>query len=119
MRIVRYAYYGLVNYPDDLVGRLLAVLDKTGWAESTVIVFTIDQGDMLGERGLWYKKCFFEGSARVPLMIYAPGSDSHHVSENVSLVDLLPTFVEMATDKSPEALVHIESRNLYLIGHQQ
>ena len=55
------------------IGELLDALETCGFAENTIVVFTSDHGDMLGERGLWFKMNFFEGSARVPLMIAAPG----------------------------------------------
>ena len=71
-------------------------LKTCGFAENTVIVFTSDHGDMLGERGLWFKMNFFEGSARVPLMIAAPGIKSRSVAEPTSLLDVLPTLVELA-----------------------
>lgn len=93
----RRGYYAAVSFLDDRVGRLLEALDATGLRESTVVIFTADHGEMLGERGLWYKMSFFEPSARVPLIVSAHGRfGARRVSQNVSLVDLLPTLVELA-----------------------
>jgi choline-sulfatase len=67
--------------------------------DNTIIVFSGDHGDMLGERNLWYKMSFFEGSARVPMIVHAPKRFSaKRVKESVSTMDLLPTFLEMATN---------------------
>ena len=64
VRNARHAYYfANISYVDDWVGALLATLDTCGMADNTVVVFTADHGDMLGERGLWYKMNFFEGAA--------------------------------------------------------
>ena len=96
----RRAYYGAVSYIDDNVGQLVSVLEKCGLADNTIIVFSGDHGDMIGERGLWYKMSYFENSVRVPLLISAPKQfHPHHVSENVSTVDLLPTFVDLVGTK--------------------
>ena len=65
-------------------------------AEDTIVVFLSDHGDMLGERGLWFKMSFFEGSARVPLMIAAPGLPPGRVDAPVSTLDVLPTLAELA-----------------------
>ncbi len=96
IRTARHAYYGSVSYLDDQVGRLLDTLDTCELSENTVIIFTADHGDMLGERGLWYKKCFYENSIRVPLMIRVPGLAGRRIDPNVSLVDLMPTMIELA-----------------------
>jgi choline-sulfatase len=97
VRNARHAYYSAISYVDDKVGQLLRALEATGFAENTVVLFTSDHGEMLGERGLWYKMNFFEWSARVPLVVYAPGRFApHRVSKHVSLVDILPTLVELA-----------------------
>ena len=72
------------------------MLDRLGLAEDTVVVFLSDHGDMLGERGLWFKMSFFEGSARVPLMIAAPGLPPGRVDTPVSTLDLLPTLAALA-----------------------
>ena len=69
----RRAYYGAISYVDDQIGRLIDVLRQTGRLDNTVVILTSDHGDMLGERGLWYKMSFFEGSVRVPLVVSAPG----------------------------------------------
>lgn len=92
----RRAYYGSISYIDAMLGKLLEVLDATGQAGNTAIVFTSDHGEMLGERGMWFKKHFFEPSLRVPLMIAMPGKSPKRVAGLASLVDLLPTFMGLA-----------------------
>lgn len=100
IRKARRAYYGQISYVDSKIGRILKALDDCGMREDTVIVFTADHGDMLGERGLWYKMSFHEGSARVPLIFSAPEMfRAGRVQTPVSLVDLLPTLLELG--KSP------------------
>ena len=97
VRIARHAYLANVSYVDEMVGTLLETLGLTGLADDTVIVFTADHGDMLGEHGLWFKKHFFDHCARVPLIVHAPARFAPgRRSECVSLVDLLPTLCELA-----------------------
>jgi choline-sulfatase len=106
IRNARHAYYGMISYIDDKVGRLLAALETTGLADNTVVVFTADHGEMMGERGLWYKFNPFEPSVRVPLLMRAPGNAAgRREAKSVSLVDLLPTFLDLATDGNPPAVV--------------
>ena len=91
VRNARHAYYAMVSYVDDKVGELMDVLRETGQYDDTILVFTSDHGEMLGERGMWYKQTFFESASRVPLIISGPGiRQGHRVSRNVSLVDLMP-----------------------------
>jgi choline-sulfatase len=90
-------YYGSISYVDWRIGRIIDVLRQTGQLDDTVVVLTSDHGDMLGERGLWYKMSFFEGSARVPLIAAGPGIEARRVSAPVSTMDLLPTLVDLAT----------------------
>ncbi|MBZ8135033.1 choline-sulfatase [Afifella sp. IM 167] len=96
IRRARRAYYGSISYIDDKLGQLLFALEEAGLAENTAIVFTSDHGEMLGERGMWFKKHFFEPSVRVPLLIAAPGKSPKRVNGLASLVDLLPTFMGLA-----------------------
>ena len=98
----RRAYYGNVSYIDQWVGRLMATLKNCGLDDDTIVVFCGDHGDMLGERGLWYKMSFFEGSVRVPLIIRSPGRFlPTRIDSNVSLLDLAPTFLAI-TDSEPD-----------------
>ncbi|KAI4224671.1 MAG: hypothetical protein LQ349_007197 [Xanthoria aureola] len=92
----RQAYFGAVSYVDDNVGRILEVLRECGLDENTIVIFSADHGDMLGERGLWYKMSWFEGSARVPLLISYPQRFTNKtIPQNVSSLDLLPTLVDL------------------------
>ena len=98
----RRAYYASVTFVDDQIGRLVRRLDELGLRDNTVVVVTSDHGDMLGERGLWYKMSPFEGSARVPLIVHAPGRlRPGRVGQVVSLVDLAPSLVEIAGGAPP------------------
>lgn len=107
VRKARHAYYAMVSYIDDKVGRLLATLAEVGLDKSTIVVFTSDHGEMLGERGAWYKQYFFEWSARVPMIVAGPGlASGRRVAAPVSLVDLLPTFLELAAPARTVGPVH-------------
>ncbi len=100
------AYYASISFMDAQVGRVVAALDRLGLAENTIVVFTSDHGYHMGEHGLWQKSSLFEGSARVPLMIVAPGVSEAGgvVATPVSQVDLYPTLAELAGVKTPENL---------------
>jgi choline-sulfatase len=96
IRTARHAYFGSVSYTDMLIGQVLDALEEAGFAENTAIVFTSDHGDFLGERGLWFKKHFFDHSLKVPLMLSAPWIKPGREATLASLVDLLPTFNGLA-----------------------
>lgn len=111
----RRAYYGAVSYVDDCIGRLLQTLKDCRLDENTIIVFSGDHGDMLGERGLWYKMSYFESSVRVPLLVHHPKSFApREVSANVSTLDILPTLVDLAGGQvSQEGGLEIDGSSLY------
>ncbi|MSP48934.1 MAG: hypothetical protein EXQ95_06365 [Alphaproteobacteria bacterium] len=69
----RAAYYGLVATLDGMIGRILETLEHAGLAEDTIVVYTTDHGDHLGNRGLWWKSTMYDESARIPLVIRWPG----------------------------------------------
>ena len=97
VRTARHAYYGSISFMDDLIGGILGALQRIRVLDNTTVVFCADHGDMLGERGLWYKMAPYERATRVPLVIApAGGQDACRVTENVSLVDLMPTLLALA-----------------------
>lgn len=97
IRRARHAYYAMVSYCDDLLGRLVETLKTLEALDNTIVIVTSDHGDMLGERGLWYKMTFFERAVRVPLVFAGPGiGKGRRVAPPVSHLDLLPTFADLA-----------------------
>ena len=94
IRRSRRAYFANISYLDDKIGQILQVLEDT--RQDAHILFLSDHGDMLGERGLWFKMSFYEGSARVPLMISAPGLEPGRVDTPVSTIDVTPTLGDLA-----------------------
>ncbi len=96
VRRARRAYFANISYLDEKIGEILEVLERGGFGENTAILFLSDHGDMLGERGLWFKMSFFEGSARVPLMLAAPGLTPKLVETPVSALDVSPTLADLA-----------------------
>ncbi len=98
-RNARHAYYGMVSYIDDKVGELIKALDRSGLRDDTIIVFTSDHGEMMGERGMWFKQHFFEWAAHVPLIVSLPQEfQASRVEKNVSLIDIMPTFLDLAAE---------------------
>jgi len=113
VRAARRAYYGAVSYVDDQIGVLLSALADTGFADNTVVLLLADHGDMLGERGLWYKMNFFEPACRIPLIVHAPGRfAARRVASSASLVDLLPTLCELAGDEPANYPSPLDGRSL-------
>ena len=94
----RAAYYGMVAFIDAQVDRVLTALESSGASENTLVVYTSDHGEMLGEHGLWWKSSFYEPSVRVPLIAAWPGRirGGTRVDAPVSLLDLTRTIVEAA-----------------------
>ncbi|MCY4101181.1 MAG: sulfatase-like hydrolase/transferase, partial [Rhodobacteraceae bacterium] len=88
---------------DEKVGQLLSILEETGLDDNTITIFTSDHGEMMGERGMWFKQHFFDWAAKVPLIFHSPKDfGPAKVGTNVSLVDLLPTFMDLASGKEFE-----------------
>ena len=111
----RRAYYANVSYFDGKVGEILQALAEARLDRETVVIVTADHGDMLGERGLWYKMNFFEHSARVPLVMAGPGIARGTTGRVCSLVDLLPTLVDIAASTGrtpPEPGAPLDGRSL-------
>jgi choline-sulfatase len=96
VRRARAAYYGQCTFMDAQLGRLLDALDHLGLERDTLVVYTSDHGEMLGDHGLWLKQNFFESSVRVPLLVSWPGvlPDRERRGCVVSLVDLAAALVE-------------------------
>jgi choline-sulfatase len=111
MQALRRAYYGLVTYVDRKLGELLEALELAGEADDTVVLFLSDHGDMLGERRMVQKRCFYEWSVRVPLVVRLPGGAvaGTTVSEPVSLLDVLPTVLDAVGYDGERLPLHGES----------
>jgi len=103
IRRCRAAYYGLVTSLDDHIGGLLDTMDRLGLAEDTVVIYTSDHGEMLGERGLWGKEVLLEGANRVPFIARWPGHfpSARRVSAVASLVDLTATLLDLSGTEPP------------------
>ena len=113
IRAARHAYYGAIGYIDDQLGRLMAALRSVALAEDTIVILTSDHGEMLGERGLWYKMSFFEGASRVPLVVASPGRfEPRRVAASVSLVDLMPTLIDLAGGNAQSPGIGVDGRSL-------
>ena len=112
VRRARRAYLANVSYFDSKVGAIVKALEDIGEIDNTLIVVTADHGDMLGDRGLWYKMTFFEQSARVPMILAGPGVAQGTVGHACSLVDLMPTFLDAAGGSADMLGEPIDGRSL-------
>jgi len=106
------AYYAMIKLIDDSLASMLNCLDETGQRENTVVIFTSDHGETLGDHGLIAKGCrFYEGLVRVPLIFRAPGRVREGIVDDslVELTDLAPTLLDLAGIDMPH---HMQGRSL-------
>lgn len=109
-RTARQAYYGSVSFIDEQIGRIIGALERRGWLDNTLVVYTSDHGDMTGDHHLWRKSYAYEPSARVPMLMRGPGVPAGKVSEvPVELRDILPTFLDVAGAEIP---AQVDGRSL-------
>jgi choline-sulfatase len=92
----RTAYYGLVHRLDALIGQIFDALRANGLEENTLIVYSSDHGEQIGEHGLWWKQTFYEDSVRVPLIVSWPGTlpEGSRCDRVVSALDLNATLLD-------------------------
>jgi choline-sulfatase len=114
----RRAYYGACAFVDDGFERVLSALAEARLANDTIVIVIADHGEMLGERGLWYKMNFFEPACRIPMIVHAPRRfAARRVEASVSLVDILPTLLDL-TEVEPVLAAPIAGGSLkpHLMG---
>ena len=112
----RRAYFANISYIDDKVGEILQTLEDT--RQEATILFVSDHGDMLGERGLWFKMSFYEGASRVPLMICAPEMEPGLNTTPVSSIDILPTLCDLAGVDMSEVMPWTDGQSIVSLGQR-
>lgn len=118
-RRLRANYYGLISLVDRAVGEILAALEDSGRAEDTLVVFTSDHGEMMGDHAMLTKSVMYEEATRVPLLMRVPwlGRDQRLIEELVSQVDLVPTILDLLGIEVPSYLQG-ENQTPLLLGEQ-
>jgi choline-sulfatase len=116
IRRSRQAYFANISYLDEKIGQILTVLKESRQADNTIILFVSDHGDMLGEKGLWFKMSFYEGSSRVPLMICSADMQPGLVTSPVSTIDVTPTLAELAGVSMQEVMPWTTGESLVNLG---
>lgn len=95
IRLARARYCGLLTFQDAMIGRLLTDLRRRGSYDNTIIIYTADHGDLLGDFGRFFKSCMFDASVKVPLIVRVPGMGDNRGTirdQLVGLQDLFPTL---------------------------
>jgi len=115
------AYMGLIKQVDDHIGRLIEFLEENRRMDDTMIVFTSDHGDYLGDHYLAEKDLFHEMSVRIPMIVYDPDTSSDStrgtIDERfVEAIDIVPTFIEAAGGEVPDNIIEGHSLRPLLNG---
>ena len=121
IRNARHAYFANISYLDDKLGEILQVLEECEFDQNTHVILCSDHGEMIGERGLWYKMSFFEYSSRIPLVLYSPNTFSpREVNTPVSNCDVLPSLIELAQGDLNQLVCDIDGKSFIGLakGHE-
>ncbi len=108
----RRGYYGMISHIDALFGELITALDDSGFTDNTVVMFSSDHGDMIGERGMWFKKTLFNPAIQVPMIIAHPDYSPARVASPVSLLDVFPTLLDIAGVSLSEVITEMDGKSL-------
>ena len=118
-RALRAHYFASITLVDQMVGKITDALERNGLADNTIVVFTSDHGDLLGDHAMLEKRSFYEESARVPLLMAVPGisREQRMIEGSMSQIDLVPTLLDLLGDPIPDHL-HGRSRRAVLEGRE-
>jgi arylsulfatase A-like enzyme len=125
IRSIRRAFYALCTHIDHQIRLIIGTLHQEGLLDNTIIVFTSDHGDMLGNHGLWAKTRFYENSANIPMIVQGVANCprvGHHRTDDriVALQDVMPTLLDLAGIPTPSSVSGLsmvgEKRREYLYG---
>lgn len=111
-RNARRGYYGMISFIDDLFGRLMNALNESGFSENTVVMFSSDHGDMIGERGMWFKKTLYNPAIQVPMIIAHPEYAPNRAVAPTSLLDVFPTMLDLAQIETDDITTEFDGRSL-------
>ena len=114
-RKARAAYYACCEFLDQCIGDLLAILERDGLLDDTIIVYTTDHGEMAGEHGQWWKGSYYEAASRVPLIVLDRGlraSLGRRIVSPVELIDLFPTLCARAGIPIPRGIDGSDMSNI-------
>ncbi len=111
-RNARRGYYGMISHIDQLFGQLMAALSQSGFSKNTVVIFSSDHGDMIGERGMWFKKTLFDPAIQVPLILSHPEFSASRAKSPVSLLDIFPTLLDIAGVNSSEICTPVDGKSM-------
>jgi choline-sulfatase len=105
----RAAYFACVEYLDEILGDFLVLLDREGFLDDTIVVYTSDHGEMAGEHGLWWKQTWQEASVRVPLTLQTPAqrrgdAPTRRIETPASMLDIFPTLCGLTGVDAPDGL---------------
>jgi choline-sulfatase len=105
MKRARAGYYGMISELDELIGRVILALKESGQYNNTIVIYTSDHGESLGDHGLWLKNNLYDCAIRVPLIIKGPGIPADKkIDMPVSQIDLTPTLLDLGTINRPSYL---------------
>lgn len=115
IRWARRAFYALCTHIDQQIGSLIGTIREEGILDNTIIMFTSDHGDMLGNHDLWAKQTFYEGSTNVPMIVVGQSNDKKtgfNKTEDrlTGLQDVMPTLLDLAGIEAPD---HIDGRSMF------
>jgi arylsulfatase A-like enzyme len=120
LREAKARYWGKITLVDEMVGRILAKLEALGLAENTIVVFTTDHGEMMGDHRLMYKSVMYEEAAKVPMLLRIPGLKGNppRIRKPVAQVDVVPTLLELMGQPLPRHLQGFSWATFLLEGRE-